>query len=226
MAGPLPRGPGGGRQHAPQAANGPRPARQPPRQPASHHSHRLPSPAAQEGKLGVSVEKVSVDTPELDPSLLFEQDPVQILDALLPLYLNSCLLRSLQVRAALRWAGLLLLPCARACAAARLPACLCRCGPRKAGRRAQRRRCLPPPPPPPQEALASELAARMNAMNNASDNAKELRKVRARPPAFVPACLPALARPAPSLPARPPCSPSLLTLHRPTPFAPLAARRS
>lgn len=51
-----------------------------------------------EGKLGVAVEKVSVETPEMDPSLLFEQDPVQILDALLPLYLNSCLLRSLQVR--------------------------------------------------------------------------------------------------------------------------------
>jgi hypothetical protein len=51
----------------------------------------------QEGKLGVAVEKVSVDTPEMDPSLLFEQDPVQILDTLLPLYLNSCLLRSLQV---------------------------------------------------------------------------------------------------------------------------------
>jgi F-type H+-transporting ATPase subunit gamma len=32
----------------------------------------------------------------LDPSLIFEQDPVQILDALLPLYMNSCLLRSLQ----------------------------------------------------------------------------------------------------------------------------------
>lgn len=33
---------------------------------------------------------------ELDNSLIFEQDPVQIIDALLPLYLNSCLLRSLQ----------------------------------------------------------------------------------------------------------------------------------
>ena len=32
----------------------------------------------------------------LDPSLIFEQEPAQILDALLPLYLNSCLLRSLQ----------------------------------------------------------------------------------------------------------------------------------
>ena len=46
-----------------------------------------------DGKLSVEREKVSVETPELDPSLIFEQDPVQILDALLPLYMNSCLLR-------------------------------------------------------------------------------------------------------------------------------------
>ena len=39
---------------------------------------------------------MSVETPELDPSLIFEQDPVQILDALLPLYMNSQVLRSLQ----------------------------------------------------------------------------------------------------------------------------------
>lgn len=39
---------------------------------------------------------MTIETPELDPSLIFEQDPVQILDALLPLYMNSCLLRSLQ----------------------------------------------------------------------------------------------------------------------------------
>lgn len=32
----------------------------------------------------------------LDEDVIFEQDPVQIIDALLPLYLNSCLLRSLQ----------------------------------------------------------------------------------------------------------------------------------
>ena len=36
------------------------------------------------------------ETAEFDASLLFEQDPVQILDALLPLYLNSQVLRSLQ----------------------------------------------------------------------------------------------------------------------------------
>eukprot|EP00877_Chromochloris_zofingiensis_P005484 jgi/Chrzof1/14937/Cz09g21130.t1_ATPC1[v5.2] len=48
------------------------------------------------GQLSVNREKVTIETPELDPSLIFEQDPVQILDALLPLYMNSCILRSLQ----------------------------------------------------------------------------------------------------------------------------------
>jgi F-type H+-transporting ATPase subunit gamma len=48
------------------------------------------------GQLAVEREKRTIDTPELDPSLIFEQDPVQILDALLPLYMNSTLLRSLQ----------------------------------------------------------------------------------------------------------------------------------
>jgi F-type H+-transporting ATPase subunit gamma len=48
------------------------------------------------GKMSVEREKVTIDTPELDPSLIFEQDPVQILDALLPLYMNSTLLRALQ----------------------------------------------------------------------------------------------------------------------------------
>lgn len=50
------------------------------------------------GKLAVEVEKVTTDTSggEFDAGLLFEQDPVQIIDALLPLYLNSTLLRSLQ----------------------------------------------------------------------------------------------------------------------------------
>jgi F-type H+-transporting ATPase subunit gamma len=50
----------------------------------------------QAGQLAVEREKVTIDTPELDSNLIFEQDPVQILDALLPLYMNSCLLRSLQ----------------------------------------------------------------------------------------------------------------------------------
>jgi F-type H+-transporting ATPase subunit gamma len=48
------------------------------------------------GQLAVERETVTIETPELDPSLIFEQDPVQILDALLPLYMNSCLLRALQ----------------------------------------------------------------------------------------------------------------------------------
>lgn len=48
------------------------------------------------GKLVVESEKVTTETSELDSSLIFEQDPVQIVDALLPLYMNSCLLRSLQ----------------------------------------------------------------------------------------------------------------------------------
>lgn len=56
----------------------------------SRHFHQ------QSGQLRVEREKVTIETPELDPSLIFEQDPVQILDALLPLYMNSCLLRSLQ----------------------------------------------------------------------------------------------------------------------------------
>ena len=51
-----------------------------------------------DGKLAVEVEKVTTDTSggEFDAGLLFEQDPVQIIDALLPLYMNATLLRSLQ----------------------------------------------------------------------------------------------------------------------------------
>lgn len=41
--------------------------------------------------------QVTADVGDLDAGLIFEQDPVQIIDALLPLYLNSTLLRSLQV---------------------------------------------------------------------------------------------------------------------------------
>lgn len=41
----------------------------------------------------------TTDTSDFDASLIFEQDPVQIIDALLPLYLNCTLLRSLQARA-------------------------------------------------------------------------------------------------------------------------------
>lgn len=48
------------------------------------------------GQFSVEREKATVATEALDPSLIFEQEPAQILDALLPLYMNSCLLRSLQ----------------------------------------------------------------------------------------------------------------------------------
>ena len=54
------------------------------------------------GKLVVETERVTTDTSDFDAGLIFEQDPVQIIDALLPLYLNSTLLRSLQVRALAR----------------------------------------------------------------------------------------------------------------------------
>jgi len=49
-----------------------------------------------DGQLAVERDTTTVETPAFDASLIFEQDPVQILDALLPLYLNSCILRSLQ----------------------------------------------------------------------------------------------------------------------------------
>mmetsp|Transcript_57470 Transcript_57470/g.125798 ORF Transcript_57470/g.125798 Transcript_57470/m.125798 type:complete len:128 (-) Transcript_57470:70-453(-) len=48
------------------------------------------------GKLQVVRDVDRVDLHELDASLIFEQEPEQVLDALLPLYLNSCLLRALQ----------------------------------------------------------------------------------------------------------------------------------
>jgi F-type H+-transporting ATPase subunit gamma len=49
-----------------------------------------------QGKLVVESETTTTETGGLDESLIFEQDPVQIVDALLPLYLNATLLRSLQ----------------------------------------------------------------------------------------------------------------------------------
>lgn len=48
------------------------------------------------GKLSLERESKPIATEELDPSLIFEQEPAQILDALLPLYMNSTLLRILQ----------------------------------------------------------------------------------------------------------------------------------
>jgi F-type H+-transporting ATPase subunit gamma len=49
-----------------------------------------------EGKMSVTRAKIDMDTTQLDGSLIFEQEPSQILDALLPLYMNSTVLRSLQ----------------------------------------------------------------------------------------------------------------------------------
>ncbi|XP_059662305.1 ATP synthase gamma chain, chloroplastic [Cornus florida] len=49
-----------------------------------------------EGKLTVERDVMRTETVEFSPILQFEQDPVQILDALLPLYLNSQILRALQ----------------------------------------------------------------------------------------------------------------------------------
>lgn len=48
------------------------------------------------------VERDTVETPvsTLPPDMIFEQDPVQILDSLLPLYINNQLLRALQEAAA------------------------------------------------------------------------------------------------------------------------------
>ncbi|MBE9136572.1 F0F1 ATP synthase subunit gamma [Nodosilinea sp. LEGE 07088] len=53
------------------------------------------------GVFQVEREKVAAPTPsELPQDMIFEQDPVQILDALLPLYLNNQILRALQESAA------------------------------------------------------------------------------------------------------------------------------
>ncbi|RVW99599.1 ATP synthase gamma chain, chloroplastic [Vitis vinifera] len=49
-----------------------------------------------EGKLSVERDKVQSEKVEFSPFLEFEQDPAQILDALMPLYLNSQILRALQ----------------------------------------------------------------------------------------------------------------------------------
>lgn len=49
-----------------------------------------------EGKFTVEREPVTSPTPDFSGVLTFEQEPIQILDALLPLYLNSQILRALQ----------------------------------------------------------------------------------------------------------------------------------
>ena len=52
------------------------------------------------GQFAVEREKVTRGEQSLPQDMIFEQDPVQILDALLPLYLNNQILRSLQESAA------------------------------------------------------------------------------------------------------------------------------
>ncbi|MEQ9354240.1 MAG: F0F1 ATP synthase subunit gamma [Coleofasciculus chthonoplastes F3-SA18-01] len=52
------------------------------------------------GNFEVQREKVTTENRALSRDMIFEQDPVQILDALLPLYLNNQLLRALQESAA------------------------------------------------------------------------------------------------------------------------------
>merc|ERR1719498_176612 len=49
-----------------------------------------------DGKMSVTRDKIDMNTTQLDSLLIFEQEPSQILDALLPLYMNSTVLRSLQ----------------------------------------------------------------------------------------------------------------------------------
>ena len=52
------------------------------------------------GQFQVERETVATEVTSLPQDMIFEQDPVQILDALLPLYLNNQLLRALQEAAA------------------------------------------------------------------------------------------------------------------------------
>ncbi|XWS27829.1 hypothetical protein CRYUN_Cryun25bG0013400 [Craigia yunnanensis] len=49
-----------------------------------------------EGKLIVERDRVKIEGGGISPLMQFEQDPVQILDAMMPLYLNSQILRALQ----------------------------------------------------------------------------------------------------------------------------------
>ena len=52
------------------------------------------------GRIDVAREKVALEDRALPKDMLFEQDPVQILDALLPLYFSNQILRALQESAA------------------------------------------------------------------------------------------------------------------------------
>merc|ERR1711923_661407 len=50
-----------------------------------------------QGKFGVEREKLDVPTPQDFPNdMIFEQDPIQIVNSILPLYLNGQILRTLQ----------------------------------------------------------------------------------------------------------------------------------
>lgn len=49
-----------------------------------------------DGKLSVERDRVRIERPTFLPNMQFEQDPAQILDAMMPLYLNSQVLRALQ----------------------------------------------------------------------------------------------------------------------------------
>lgn len=51
---------------------------------------------SRDGQFQVSRERVQVATREIPPDMLFEQQPIQLLDSLLPLYLSSQILRALQ----------------------------------------------------------------------------------------------------------------------------------
>lgn len=53
-----------------------------------------------DGRLAVERTKIGTSTASFPQDMIFEQDPVQILDSLLPLYVNNQLLRALQESAA------------------------------------------------------------------------------------------------------------------------------
>lgn len=55
---------------------------------------------SKDGKLGVERTKIDTAVASFPQDMIFEQDPVQILDSLLPLYINNQLLRALQESAA------------------------------------------------------------------------------------------------------------------------------
>jgi F-type H+-transporting ATPase subunit gamma len=58
-----------------------------------------------DGQLGVEIGSVDNSQPALQSDLVFEQSPEQLLNALLPLYLENQLLRSLQEAAAIELAS-------------------------------------------------------------------------------------------------------------------------